>query len=111
VTHDATQKLHPELFSRATRAFYSPLYGWCARNATLVVTTTEAARQDIARVWNVPLSKIRVTRLAPAECFQPLQRDSRIDDARRRFTGGAPFFLFVGKLSDGAISRADRGLR
>jgi len=47
----------------------------------------------------VPLSKIRVTRLAPAECFQPLQRDSRIDDARRRFTGGAPFFLFVGKLS------------
>lgn len=99
VTHDATQKMHPQFFPKSARFFYSPLYGWSARNATLVITTTEAARQDIARVWNVPLPKIRVVRLAPAEVFQPLPGDPRVDAMREQHTGGTPFFLFVGKMS------------
>lgn len=99
VTHDATQKLYPKLFSKSVQMFYNPLYGWSARNATLVVTSTEAARQDIARVWNVPLAKIRVANLAPAEIFQPLANDARVDEIREQHTKGVPFFLFVGKLS------------
>ncbi len=99
VTHDATQKMYPEFFSNSVRLFYTPLYGWCARNAAEVITTTEAARQDIARVWQVPLSKITVTRLAPAEVFKPLTDIAAADAMRERQTGGVPFFLFVGKLS------------
>ncbi len=99
VTHDATQKLYPRYFSKSVRYFYTPLYGWSARHATLVITTTEAARQDIARVWGVPPKKIRVVRLAPAEVFKPLPNDARVDAMREQQTAGAPFFLFVGKLS------------
>lgn len=99
VTHDATSKMYPQFFPFSARYFYNPLYGWSARRATLVITTTEAARQDIARVWGVPLSKIRVTRLAPAEVFKPLAGDPKVDEMRERHTGGAPFFFFVGKLS------------
>jgi len=99
VTHDATSKMYPEFFSRSVRHFYNPLYGWCARNAAEVITTTEAARKDISQVWNVPLEKIHVTRLAIAEGFKPLSNDPKVEELRRQHTGGVPFFFFVGKLS------------
>lgn len=99
VTHDATSKIHPEFFPLSSRLFYNPLYGWSARQATSVITTTEAARQEIAQVWQVPLSKITVTRLASAEVFKPLTDIAAVDAMRQQQTGGAPFFLFVGKLS------------
>jgi glycosyltransferase involved in cell wall biosynthesis len=99
-THDATQKLFPDLFPMSARLFYTPFYGWSARHATLVITDSEAGRQDIARCWGVPLSKIRVVYLAPAEIFKPLRGDDRIAEAKHRFLGSStPFFLFVGKLS------------
>lgn len=99
VTHDATQKIYPELFSKSVKLFYTPFNGWSARNATKVITTTEAARQDIARVWNVPLEKIYVTRLAIADVFKPVLDTTQVDEMRKQQTGGAPFFFFVGKLS------------
>jgi len=100
VTHDATLRLHPELFTRRDRAFYAPLYGWSARAATLVIATTHAAKGDIAREWDVNPDKIRVTHLAAAPCFQPLPGQEHRGTLRTRATGAdIPFFLFVGKLS------------
>lgn len=100
VTHDATMRLHPELFTRQDKFFYGPLYGWSARHATLVITTTEAARGDIAREWNVDPDKIRVTHLAADKCFRQLPQSVDRRALRVRLTGSdAPYFLFVGKLS------------
>lgn len=100
VTHDATMRLHPELFSNADKRIYDPLYGWSARNSTLVITTTEAARADIVREWKVDPEKIRVTHLASVECFRPLGDTIDRSAERIRLTGAdLPFFLFVGKLS------------
>ncbi|MEO5580220.1 MAG: hypothetical protein ABIR58_06135, partial [Gemmatimonadaceae bacterium] len=100
VTHDATMRLHKELYTRRDQRIYDPLYGWSARAATLVITTTYAARDDIARVWNVDPAKIRVTHLAPASCFRPLTPDVDRGSLRTRLTGtDEPYFLFAGKLS------------
>ena len=99
-THDAVQKIHPELFPTAVRVFYSPLYGWSARHATLVITDSEAGRRDIARYWGVPISRIRVVYLAPAEIFRPLPDAAGVNSVRKHYVGSdAPFFLFVGKMS------------
>ena len=99
-THDAMQKLFPHLFPMSARLFYTPFYGWSARHATLVITDSEAGRQDIARCWGVPPSKIRVVYLAPAEVFRPLPGDPRVATAQAQYLGSSgPFFLFVGKLS------------
>ncbi|MEP6917966.1 MAG: glycosyltransferase, partial [Acidobacteriota bacterium] len=68
-THDAVLPLYPELFPRTARYLHDPLYAWSARHATLVITDSEAARQDISRVYRVPLARIRVVYLAPADCF------------------------------------------
>lgn len=99
-THDAVLHLHPELFAFSARVFYDRLYGWSARHATLVLTSSEAARQDIARCYGTPLSRIRVAYLAPAEAFRPQPAGAGAGDAVVRLLGSdAPFFLFVGKMS------------
>src|SRR5688500_19124092 len=72
VTHDATMRVVPEMFRRRDRLVYGPMYGWSARAATLVITTSEAAKRDIVRVWDVDPAKIRVTPLAAAKHFRPL---------------------------------------
>jgi glycosyltransferase involved in cell wall biosynthesis len=99
-THDATMHIHPELYPRSGRLFYDRLYGWSARHATLVITTTKTVRDDVARCYGVSPARIRVVNLAVDEHIRPLPGDPRVDEARRRYLGvDAPFFYFVGKLS------------
>lgn len=101
-THDATLKLFPELAGGlAQRAIYNPLYGWSARAADLVITSTEAATDDIARAWNVPREKMRVVNLAIADIFKPIRDDDpRLAEIAPRFLDArVPYFLFVGKMS------------
>jgi len=94
-THDAVQQIYPELFPLSVRLFYNRLYGWSARHATLVITDSEAGRDDIVRYWRVPRDKIRVIYLAPAEFVRPLA-NPQVQDL---IGTCAPFFLFVGKVS------------
>lgn len=99
-THDATSQLYPELFPLSVRLFYNRLYGWSARQATLVITHAKAAQQDITRCYGVPPSRIRVVRPAPAEIFRPLQGTSYIPEVQERYLGHpVPYLLFVGKTS------------
>ncbi len=99
-THDATVRVVPEMFSRRDRIIYGPLYGCSARAATLVLTTSEAAKNDIVRVWDVDPGKIRVTRLAAAKTFHPLvEYDNREAFRHDVLQFQSPYFLFVGKIS------------
>lgn len=99
-THDLVYHVRPELFPASVRLFYRRLYDWSDRHATLIITDTEAAKREIVRFCKVPAAKIRVTYLAPAECFTPLTDRTGLDEVRHRYVGAdTPFFLFVGKMS------------
>lgn len=99
-THDATSQIFPQLFPRSVRLFYNRLYGWSAREATLVITDSEAGRQDIARFWHVSLDRIRVVHLAPEEIFRRPPGDATRRAVAERIIGfDGPFFVYVGKLS------------
>lgn len=102
--YEATLKLYPEWFPRSAwysfPGVYLRLYEWSAHHAALVLTTTEAAKDDIARAYHVPREKIRVVYLAPASKFVPLREDPRLPALREKYLGvDAPFFLFVGKMT------------
>ena len=100
VTHDATMRIVPELFTRRDRLVYDPLYGWSARAATLVITTSEAAKRDIVREWRVDPEKIRVTPLAASDSFRQLVPiDDREQLRRDKLQIDSPYFMFVGKIS------------
>jgi glycosyltransferase involved in cell wall biosynthesis len=99
-THDATMKIVPGMFDRRARYMYAPLYGWSARAATLVITTSEAAKRDIVSAWDVDPEKIRVTPLAAAPVFRPLGESGDCAVMRAATLGNdIPYFLFVGKIS------------
>ncbi len=100
VTYETTAHLYPKLYPRSSRLFYDRLYGWSARHAALVVTTTEAAKRDIVRCYGVPPSKIRVVPLAPADGFRPVRDEALLRRVKEHYLGAAaPFFLYVGKLT------------
>ncbi len=100
-SHEASNYLYPELFPKSAPLFYNRLYAWSARHATLVIVGSEDSKKDITRYCGVPLSRVRVAYMAPAEFFKPVKKDAQIEAARERHIGSAdtPFFLTVGKMS------------
>jgi glycosyltransferase involved in cell wall biosynthesis len=101
---EATLKLYPEYFPKehwySTSRLYLRLYEWSGKHAVRVLTTTDAARQDIVRGYGIPAAKIDVVRLAANEAFRPLRDPGPLSAVRRRYVGDdVPFFLFVGKMT------------
>ncbi len=98
--HEASHYLYPELFPKSVSLFYNRLYAWSGRHATLVIAGSEDSKRDIARCCGIPLSRIRVAYMAPAEFFKPVRDESKINAVRQQRVGtSAPFFLTVGKMS------------
>ena len=99
--HEASHYLYPKLFPKSVPLFYNRLYAWSGRHATLVIVGSEDSKIDVSRFCGVPLSRIRVAYMAPAEFFKPVKKDSQIDAVRKKHIGSAdtPFFLTVGKMS------------
>ena len=94
--HDAVPALYPHLFGRA-QPLYNRLYSWSGRHSELVLTSTAAARDDIARHWAVDAGSIRVIPLAADDAFGPLEPDDAATKAAAVLGFVEPYFLFVGK--------------
>lgn len=102
--YEATLALYPQYFPRnhffARPDLYIPIYRWSARNATLVLTTTQAAKNDIIKAFGVPEERIRMAPLAPAPEFVPVRDAAALRSIREKYFGeDVPYFLFVGKLT------------
>jgi glycosyltransferase involved in cell wall biosynthesis len=97
---EATQRLYPEHYPWQVRAVYSPLYGYGARRSAFVITASEAAADDITRMYHVARTRMRIVPIAPAEIFRPLDDPSVAAAVAARYLGApAPYFLHVGKLT------------
>jgi len=102
--YEATLALYPQYFPRnhffARPEIYVPIYRWSARNATLVLTTTQAAKNDVMKAYGVPEERIRMAPLAPAPEFVPIRDQAALRAIREKyFAADVPYFLFVGKLT------------
>lgn len=102
--YEATLALYPQYFPRnhffSVPEIYIPIYRWSAQNATLVLTTTQAAKDDIIKAYGVPAERIRLAPLAPAPEFVPIRDQAALRSIREKYFGAdVPYFLFVGKLT------------
>lgn len=98
VIHDATSQLYPHLFGRS-QPFYNRLYGWSGRHAAQVITSTEAARNDISQLWGVDYACFRVIPLAADEAFRPLAPHTATSLSEQVLGFADPYFMFVGKTT------------
>jgi glycosyltransferase involved in cell wall biosynthesis len=101
---EATLKLYPEQFpaqrGHLSPGFYLNLYQWSGAHATLVLTSTHAAKMDLIRAYRIPEEKIRVVYLAAPDDFVPSGTAAEHSAIRRKYLGAdKPFFLYVGKMT------------
>ena len=97
VFHDVAYERHPEILS--------PLYGWYVRKfsrlyqaqADHILTVSEFNKHDIHDVYGTPLEKISVAYNGISDFFVPLPEEKRAE-IRQQYTGGAPYFLYVGTI-------------
>lgn len=98
--HDAITERFPELTLPTPRArlFWKMKVGLALRQARLILTVSDFARQEISEMLQVAPSRLRVALEAPAAAFRPVADQAEIRAAARRrgLPDGASWFIYVG---------------
>ena len=109
VLHDLAFEHFPQDVGLVQRKYYHYFVPRFARASARLVAVSEATKADIVKTYGEDPAKISVAYNAPAELFQP-QPAAAQHEIRARFSGGRPYFLFVGALQPrknlGALLRA-----
>jgi glycosyltransferase involved in cell wall biosynthesis len=90
VVHDVAFALHPEFFRPLDRIWMNRTIPFTMRRAAEVITVSQFSRDEIARVFGIPPSRITVAHDAVAPVFlDPTPREAPVEP---------PYFLAVGNL-------------
>ena len=76
--------------------YYQVVPGLAARQATSVITVSQAARMDIIKFLNFPLNKITVTHEAPGKIFRKLDNPELFLRIRQKYSLTSDFILTIG---------------
>lgn len=98
VIHDLAYLYFPESIPSNQLSYYRKYMPLFIKRADMIVAISEATASDIERVGG-PEAKAKTTVVynGTREVFRPLSKD-QINVARQKWTGGRPYFLFVGAL-------------
>lgn len=97
VIHDLNFEYFPKDLPFLTRHYYKFFFPRFARKATRICTVSHFSKNDIAEKYRISSEKIDVVYNAASLSFQPLE-EKTIHTIREKYTGGKPYFLFVGAL-------------
>jgi glycosyltransferase involved in cell wall biosynthesis len=97
VFHDLNFEHYPDDLPMAEHWFYRHYFPKYARKACRIATVSEFSKKDIINQYKVPADKIDVVYNGANESYNPLKKDE-IMRTRYDFTGGRPYFIFVGAL-------------
>ncbi len=97
VMHDLNFEHYPGDLPFLTRHYYRYYFRKFAQKATRIATVSEFSKKDIVKCYNIQPDKIDVVYNGVNSLFEPLSAEN-ISMVRSKYTGGAPYFLFVGML-------------
>lgn len=97
VMHDLNFVHNPEDLKPAMRRYYLTEFPKFAKKAAHIVTVSEYSKQDICKQYNIPQNGVTAIWNGASEAFQPLSSGT-IQKVRETFSGGLPYFLFVGAI-------------
>ena len=95
--HDLAFEHHPEDVKGLVSKYYRYFTPKFARKAKKILTVSEYSKQDIHQQYNIDLEKIDVVYNGCNSLYRPLLENER-KDVRAKYTGGKPYFLFIGAL-------------
>lgn len=93
--HDVIPRRLPLYHASARAKVYSSVVARAAHQATLVITISQHAKQDIIETLHIPTERIRVIYQAVGEEMRPVEDQERVARARARYglTGRYVFYL------------------
>jgi len=97
VMHDLAFEHFPQDVGLLVRKYYQYFSPRFARASRVLVAVSEATKQDLMATYQIPADRIRVVYNAADAHFRPLPEEQQ-QSVRDRFSGGQPYFLFVGAL-------------
>ena len=96
--HDMTLQLLPSCHKWKKRLLTGSLAPEIARNARFVITPSECARGDVARLLDLDPARIRTIPHAADAQFRSVHDDQSIERIERRYGVRRPYLLYVGTL-------------
>ncbi len=96
--HDVIPLRLPVYVSKGTMRAYMGLVSRAAHKATLIITVSQHAKQDIMDVLHLPAERIRVIYEAAGEKFLPVADEETLAKARARYGVGERYLFYLGGL-------------
>jgi glycosyltransferase involved in cell wall biosynthesis len=97
VIHDINFVHRPGDLPWVVRKYYRYYFPKFAQEASRIATVSEYSRRDIINQFDVPEEKVDLAYNGVNEKYHPLT-DQQSELVRKEFTGGAPYFVFVGSI-------------
>jgi len=97
VIHDLNFEHYPDDLPYPERTFYRHYFPQYARKANRIATVSEFSRRDITNQYHVSPDKIDVVYNGANDRYTPLPESEKFL-VRAKYTGGLPYFVFVGAL-------------
>jgi glycosyltransferase involved in cell wall biosynthesis len=97
VIHDLNFEHYPQDLPQNIAKWYRKKFPLFANRAKRIVTVSEFSKNDISELYQIDKNKIDVVYNGASQGFQPLTEEKMIA-VRKKITGGAPYFLYIGAL-------------
>ncbi|MEQ1730562.1 MAG: glycosyltransferase family 1 protein, partial [Vicinamibacterales bacterium] len=96
--HDMSLTMYPAFHPRRRVLLNRPLVNLAARRADAVITVSEAAKQDIVRLYGLDASRVHVVHEAAAPSFGVIHDPFELRRVRKRYGLAERFILYVGTI-------------
>ena len=94
--HDLIPMLLPAYRGSILVRFYTRLVAAAARKADIVLTDSQASKQDIVRLLGISPERVRVIYLAVDDIYQPVLDEHRLAGTRRKYGLPQSYLLYLG---------------
>jgi glycosyltransferase involved in cell wall biosynthesis len=97
VIHDISFAHRPKDLPIWVRTYYNLFFPRFARKAYRICTVSLFSQKDIIQTYGIARPLIRVVYNGVNESYKPIEEQDKLE-VRRQYTGGRPYFLYVGSL-------------
>ncbi len=97
VIHDLNFVHNPKDLIASHAWFYNRYFPKYAHKAHRIATVSEFSKSDIAKQYDIDVSKIDVVHNGVSDRFKPLNADER-NATRTKWANGKPYFIYVGAI-------------
>ena len=97
--HDLSFIHYPETFTPALVRYLNQAVPWSIERATHILADSQATKNDLISVWNVPESKVTVLYSGVSRGFRPVTEKDLLNAVRTKYKlGDRPYLFSVGTL-------------